>query len=111
VLVGLGDRRGLRIWSEMFSDGVLPLVERESLDPDVLLKASFVFGTSDLYDFVNLNTSVRMMRTETTTAPLVAFQSEPIRDRPPPRRTRDFFPALRDRQRTRNRTRFRTHGR
>ena len=28
VLAGLTDHRDMRIWSEMFSDGVLPLVER-----------------------------------------------------------------------------------
>jgi acyl-CoA hydrolase len=69
VLAGLVDHKGLRIWSEMFSDGILPLVENESFDDEVPLTASFMFGTRELYDFVHLNKSVRMMRTEITNEP------------------------------------------
>ena len=69
VLAGLDRRRGLRMWSEMFSDGVLHLVEHGSIDDEVPLTASFVFGSQAVYDFVHLNKSVHMMRTEVTNDP------------------------------------------
>lgn len=50
VLHGLGGRRGLRVWSEMFSDGVLQLDAQGQLDRDSLVTASFVFGSQSLYD-------------------------------------------------------------
>ena len=69
VLAGLRDRKGLRIWTEMFSDGVLDLFKAGALDDDVLLTASFVFGSQELYEWLNLNRKVRMMRTERTNDP------------------------------------------
>lgn len=69
VLAGLRDRKGLRIWTEMFSDGVLDLFKVGALDDDVLLTASFVFGSQELYEWLNLNRKVRMMRTERTNDP------------------------------------------
>ncbi len=69
VLAGLGNRKGLRIWTEMFSDGVLDLHKAGILDDEILLTASFVFGSQELYDWLNLNRKVRMMRTERTNDP------------------------------------------
>ena len=69
VLHSLTKRKGLRIWSEMFSDGALALEQQGVLDPQVPLTASFLFGSRDLYDFVHLNHRVRMLRTETTNDP------------------------------------------
>jgi acyl-CoA hydrolase len=69
VLGALTHHRGLRIWSEMFSDGVLALHSAGCLDPDVPMTASFLFGSEELYDFVNLNRRVRMLRTENTNDP------------------------------------------
>ena len=69
VLASLKQHQELRIWSEMFSDGVLPLVENGCFDADVPLTASFMFGSQELYEFAHLNRDVRMMRTETTNAP------------------------------------------
>ena len=40
-----------------------------ALDPEIPLTASFLFGTRELYDWVHLNRSVRMMRTERTNDP------------------------------------------
>jgi len=68
-LPGVAERRGLKIWSEMVSDGVLTLDERGSLDPDVPVTASFVFGSQRLYDWVDRNPRVQMLRTETTNSP------------------------------------------
>lgn len=69
VLGSLTGRRGLRIWSEMFSDGVLPLHRLGCFDPDVPLTASFAFGSQRLYDWMDGNRGVRMRRTETTNNP------------------------------------------
>jgi acyl-CoA hydrolase len=69
VLKSLTNRRGLRIWSEMFSDGVLPLHELGAFDQDVPLTASFAFGSQRLYDWLDGNRRVRMRRTETTNNP------------------------------------------
>ena len=69
VLSSLKDRTGLRIWTEMFSDGVLELFKAGVLDKEVLLTASFLFGSQELYDWVNLNRLVRMRRTERTNDP------------------------------------------
>jgi acyl-CoA hydrolase len=69
VLSCLKDRSGMRIWTEMFSDGVLELYKSGVLDKEVLLTASFLFGSPELYDWVNLNKLVRMRRTERTNDP------------------------------------------
>ena len=69
VLSGLSDRKGIRIWTEMFSDGVLDLHKSGVLDDEILITASFVFGSQELYDWLNLNRKVRMMRTERTNDP------------------------------------------
>ena len=69
VLASLINRKGLRIWTEMFSDGVLNLHKDGVLDPDRPLTASFLFGSRELYEWAHLNTSIRMMRTEYTNNP------------------------------------------
>jgi acyl-CoA hydrolase len=56
--------RGLRIWSEMFSDGVLALDRAGRLDPDAPVVASFCFGTPELLAWAHRNPRVRMLRTE-----------------------------------------------
>ena len=69
VLHRLTNRKGLRSWSEMFSDGALALEQQGALDSQIPLTASFLFGSRDLYDFVHLNHRVRMLRTETSNDP------------------------------------------
>ena len=69
VLACLTKVDGLRIWTEMFSDGVLGLEHRGQLDPDVPVTASFAFGSRELYDWMHLNHRVRMLRTEHTNDP------------------------------------------
>jgi acyl-CoA hydrolase len=69
VLPGLVHRRGLRVWTEMFSDGVLHLDRAGALDDGEPLVASFLFGTPDLYAWVDRNPRVRMLRTERTNDP------------------------------------------
>jgi acyl-CoA hydrolase len=69
VLAALVKRKGMRIWTEMFSDGVLDMHKSGALDSDHPLTASFLFGSRELYDWLHLNQSVRMLRTEKTNDP------------------------------------------
>jgi acyl-CoA hydrolase len=69
VLAALRDRRGLKVWSEMFSDGVLALDKAGALDPGRPVVASFAFGSAELYDWMDRNPNLRMLRTETTNDP------------------------------------------
>jgi acyl-CoA hydrolase len=77
VLAALKDRRQMRIWTEMFSDGVLDLHKAGALDEEMPLNASFLFGSRELYDWVNLNRKIRMRRTEVSNDPsLIARQAK-----------------------------------
>lgn len=69
VLAGLQRRRGLAVWSEMFSDGVLGLAKAGALDPGLAVTGSFAFGSQDLYSWMDRNPDVRMLRTETVNDP------------------------------------------
>jgi len=69
VLSSLTGRKGMRIWTEMFSDGVLEMQREGALDEDIPITASFIFGGLELYNWLNLNRSVRMLRTEKTNDP------------------------------------------
>jgi acyl-CoA hydrolase len=69
VLRSLRDRRGLSVWSEMFSDGVLGLEKAGALSPRDPITASFAFGSEELYDWLDRNERVRMLRTEKTNDP------------------------------------------
>jgi acyl-CoA hydrolase len=69
ALAGLTSRRGLRIWSEMISDGVLALEHRGVLDRKIPIIASFMFGSADLYSWADRNPRLRLLRTETTNDP------------------------------------------
>ena len=69
TLEGVRSRRGLRVWSEMFSDGVRTLEQDGALAPEHPVLATFAFGSQDLYDWLDGNDRVRMMRTETINDP------------------------------------------
>ena len=71
VLAALGARRGLAVWSEMFSDGALALEKAGALDTAIPLTASFAFGSPELYDWIDRNPRIRMLRTEKTNDPAV----------------------------------------
>ena len=53
----------------MFSDGVLALEKAGALEPGHLITASFAIGSAELYDWMDRNPSIRMMRTETINDP------------------------------------------
>jgi acyl-CoA hydrolase len=68
---GLTARRGLRVWTETFSDGVLALDQKGALDRDAAVVSSFVLGSPELYDWVHRNPRVRLLRTETVNDPAI----------------------------------------
>ena len=75
TLGSLTARRGLRVWTEMFSDGILALDHAGALDPGEPLTASFLFGSPELLAWVDGNPRVRVLRTEKTNDPgLIARQ-------------------------------------
>jgi acyl-CoA hydrolase len=69
VLHSLRKHRRIGLWTEMFSDGLLTLDASGALDPDRPITASFLFGSRDLYSWVDHNPRVRMLRTETSNDP------------------------------------------
>jgi acyl-CoA hydrolase len=69
VIAAMQNHQGLQIWTEMFSDGVLGLVRNGAIADESTLTASFLFGSNDLYEWVNLNERVHMRRTEITNDP------------------------------------------
>ena len=85
VLVALRGHRDLGIHSEMFSDGVLRLVEagvitgaRKSMHRGVIV-ASFVVGSQALYRFVDRNPSVALLPVDyTNDVDVIARQSKMV---------------------------------
>jgi acyl-CoA hydrolase len=69
TLHALAARHDLAIWSEMISDGVLALEYEGALDRRQAIVCSFLFGTRELYKWVDGNPRVRLLRTETTNDP------------------------------------------
>ncbi len=65
----LTTRRGLGVWTEMFSDGLLTLERAGALDLERAVTASFCFGSAELYAHVDRNPRIRMLRTEKTNSP------------------------------------------
>jgi len=65
----LVERRGLHIWSEMISDGVLDLEKAGALDQATQIVTSFIGGSEELYKWADCNPRLRMLRTETTNDP------------------------------------------
>lgn len=81
VLALLGDRQDLGIHSEMFSDGIIELVERgvitgarNPLHPGKIV-AGFLMGTRRLYDFVDNNPLIELHRTEYINDPFIIAQN------------------------------------
>lgn len=82
VLQHLGGHRDLGIHTELFSDGVVDLVERgvvnnerKTLHPGKIV-AGFVLGTRRLYRFVDNNPIVEMHPTEYVNDPFIIAQNE-----------------------------------
>jgi acyl-CoA hydrolase len=67
VLAQLGDHKNLGVHTEMFSDGVIPLVEKGVINGEKKklnrgkIVSSFVMGSEKLYKFIHNNPGVLMM--------------------------------------------------
>lgn len=84
VLAQLGNHKDLGVHTEMFADGILPLVEKgvvngkhKNLDRGKMV-ASFLMGTKALYDFVDDNPRVAMMDVGYTNAVNVIRQLDKV---------------------------------
>jgi acetyl-CoA hydrolase len=82
VLHELTSHKHLGIHSEMFSDGIIDLVERgvvdgecKTLHPGKII-AGFMLGTQRLYDFVHDNPIVEMHPTEYVNDPFIIAENE-----------------------------------
>lgn len=80
VLAQLGNHKNLGIHTEMFADGVLPLVEsgvingaNKKLDRGKMV-STFLMGSQKVYDFINNNPMVAMMDVGYTNDPFVIAQ-------------------------------------
>ena len=69
VLRRVVDRRSLRIWSEVASDGILDLERAGALEATEALTVSFLLGSSELYAWADRNERLRVRRTETVNDP------------------------------------------
>ena len=84
VLAQLGSHKDLGVHSEMFTDDVIPLVEKgvingrlKKTDPGKLV-AMFLKGGKRLYDFVDGNESVRIDDVWRTNSPFVIAQNPKV---------------------------------
>jgi acetyl-CoA hydrolase len=82
VLKFLRDKKDLGVHSELFSDGVIELVNagvltggRKTLHPGKII-AGFILGTKNLYDWVDDNPLIELHRTEYINDPFVIAQNE-----------------------------------
>jgi acetyl-CoA hydrolase len=82
VLKYLRHKKDLGVHSELFSDGVIDLVEagvltnaRKSLHPGKIV-AGFILGTKRLYDWVDDNPLIELHRTEYINDPFIIAQNE-----------------------------------
>jgi 4-hydroxybutyrate CoA-transferase len=82
VLSFLGTKQDLGIHTEMFSDGVMELIqagvinnERKTLHPGKVV-ASFLMGTRTLYEFVHNNPIIEMHPTEYVNDPFVIAKND-----------------------------------
>lgn len=80
VLSQLGNHKHLGIHTEMFADGVLPLVEKgvidgmnKKLDRGKMV-STFLMGSQTVYDFIDNNPGVAMMDVAYTNDPFVIAQ-------------------------------------
>ncbi|MCJ7717011.1 MAG: hypothetical protein MUO54_10910 [Anaerolineales bacterium] len=82
VLKHLFDKKDLGIHTELFSDGVIDLVEagvitnaKKTLHPGKII-AGFILGTKRLYDWVHNNPLIEFLRTEYVNDPFVVSQND-----------------------------------
>ena len=81
VLAQLGNHKNLGIHTEMFADGVLPLIERgiinganKAIDKGKIV-ATFLMGSPKVYEFIHNNPQVLMMDVGYTNDPFIIAQN------------------------------------
>jgi acyl-CoA hydrolase len=84
VLAQLGNHKNLGIHTEMFADGVLPLVEKgvinganKAIDKGKMV-STFLMGSQKVYDFIHNNPQVAMMDVRYTNDPFVIAQNPKV---------------------------------
>ncbi len=84
IMCGLEGRKDLGVHTEMFSDGMMELMEkgiitnkRKTVNPGYAV-ATFVLGSKRLYEFVNNNRSLKLLPTDSTNNPFLIGQNEKI---------------------------------
>lgn len=84
VLAQLGNHKNLGIHTEMFADGVLPLVEsgvingrKKKLDKGKMV-ATFLMGSQAVYDFIHNNPQVLMQDVGYTNDPFIIAQNPKV---------------------------------
>lgn len=82
VLLSLKDKKDLGIHSEMFSDGVVDLIEagvitnrKKNFHPNVSI-ATFLIGSKKLYDYVDNNPAVELYPVDYTNDPYIAAKND-----------------------------------
>lgn len=84
VLARLTNHKNLGIHTEMFADGILPLVEKGILNGAEkkidrgLIVSTFLMGSQKIYDFVDDNPLVRMMDVGYTNDPFIIAQNPKV---------------------------------
>ena len=81
VLSLLGNKKDLGIHTEMFSDGVIELVEKgvinnekKTLHPGKII-SSFIMGNKELYDYINNNPMIELHPSDYTNDPFIISQN------------------------------------
>lgn len=84
VLAQLGNHKNLGIHTEMFADGVLPLVEsgvingkNKAIDKGKMV-STFLMGSQKVYDFINDNPGVLMMDVGYTNDPYIIAKNPKV---------------------------------
>ena len=84
VLAQLGNHKNLGIHTEMFADGVLPLVEKgvinganKAIDKGKMV-STFLMGSQKVYDFINNNPQVAMMDVGYTNDPFIIARNPKV---------------------------------
>jgi 4-hydroxybutyrate CoA-transferase len=82
VLAQVGDKRDLGVHSELFSDGVIELVERGVITNEKKtlhhgkIIAGFLFGSQKLYDFANDNAIIELHPSDYVNDPFIIAQND-----------------------------------
>jgi acyl-CoA hydrolase len=84
VLSQLGNHKNLGIHTEMFADGVLPLVEKgvlnganKAIDTGKMV-ATFLMGSQNVYDYIHNNPEVLMMDVGYTNDPFIIAKNDKV---------------------------------